>query len=474
MLLPLYPRQLTCMANKFFSTLFLALCAFALQAQQAAVAGRSTMFSNKPLALYIIDDFITNNAVLVDSTKASADGSFTLKNTVSRPYYGYIKAGELVYDIHLEPDAIINVIIADTTGSSNDSLFVPIQFNPRRSDYSDDVNVAITRFDNEYNDFLLVHYKAILRKTGQKITEDFIRQLQTKYTEYTNGYFKSYMAYRIASLELSAYVKSKKNTIIQHFNGKPVLYTNDAYMDLFNQVFEGDLKDFVISTKGQPLLTAINVNANFDKALNLLKQDSTLQNDTVRELYLIKGLGELFYRPGMVKYSILEMLKYAAEKALTPDNKLIATHLLAKLEKLRVGTPAPNFSLKNIVTGQPVSLADFKGKVVYLSFWDENNIPSVQEIDLIKELEKEFGRRIAFISIGNYADETKTVAFIGRNKYKWIFLNSKGNKQLVADYEVLSYPAFYLIDAAGNILKYPADKPSGNIGTTLEKIYNNK
>jgi len=474
MLPPLYPRQLTCMANKFFSTVVLCLCAFVLQAQQAVVTGRSTMFGNKPVALYIIDDFITNNSVLVDSTKASAEGSFTLKNAVKQPYYGFLKAGELVYDIHLEPGAKINVVIYDTTGSSNDSLFVPIAFNQRSSDYSNDVNVAITRFDNEYNDFLLLNYKAILRKTAQKITEEFIKQLQTNYAKYTNSYFKSYMAYRIATLELTAYVKGEKTIIKQYFNNKPVLYTNDGYMDLFNQVFEGTMKDYVISSKGQSLLNAINVNANFDKALNLLKQDSTLQNDTVRELYLIKGLGELFYRPGIVKYSILEMLKYATEKALTPDNKLIATHLLAKLEKLRAGTPAPPFTLKNIVTGQPASLADFRGKVIYLSFWDENNIPSVQEIDLIKELDKQFGKRIAFISIGNYEDEAKTLALITRNKYKWVFLNSKGNKQLVDDYEVLSYPAFYLIDAAGNILKYPADRPSGNIGATLDKIYNKK
>ncbi len=473
MLLPLYPRQLTCMANKFFSTVVLGLCAFALQAQLAAIGGNAPVFKNQPVYLYTINDFITGNAVLLDSTTIRTNGSFTLQNPAKQTVYAYVSIGGLQYDFYLAPSAYLEVTIPDTVGFAKDSVLKPLVFGGGMM--AEALNIPITKFDAEYNDFILANYKLILRKTGQKAFGDFIKKLKVDYPLSTkSGFIDDYITYRIASLELSANIKSQKTIIKQYFNNKPVLYTNIAYMDLFNQAFEGDLKGFVISTKGQKLLNAINVNADFDKALNLLKQDSTLQNDTVRELYLIKGLGELFYRPGMVKYSILEMLKYAAEKALTPDNKLIATHLLAKLEKLRIGTAAPNFTLKNIVTGLPVSLADFRGKVVYLSFWDENNIPSVQEIDLIKELEKEFGRRIAFISIGNYEDETKTLALINRNKYKWVFLNSKGNKQLVDDYEVLSYPAFYLIDAAGNVLKYPADKPSGTIGATLEKIYNNK
>jgi hypothetical protein len=112
-----------------------------------------------------------------------------------------------------------------------------------------------------------------------------------------------------------------------------------------------------------------------------MKRDTVLKNDTLRELYLIKGLGEFYYYKETVKYSVLQMLEYISQNGLTADNKLIAKNSLMRLDKLRVGTPAPPFTLKNIVTGQPVSLADFKGKVVYLSFWDEDNVAAVQEID---------------------------------------------------------------------------------------------
>lgn len=468
----LSPRLLTCMAIKK-TVLSLCICLFVLglRAQQTTVIGNAPALKKSVLYLYTIDDFVNSTHVLLDSAVVNGNGGFTLKANIPQTCFSYIMLGAIEYDLYLEPGKQLYITIPDTAGFRKDSLLKPLDFT---GNSADDINTLIADFDAEYSDFMLANYKLILRKTAAKPFADFIKAQHEKYDEKGNSYFKNYVNYRLASLEVSAYIKAQNNIVKLYFNSKPVLYTNDAYMDLFNQIYEDDLKEFVLTAKGKNLLTAINVNIDYTKALNELKRDSTLQNDTVRELYLIKGLGELFYQPGMVKYSILELLKYASTNALTAENKLIAKHLVDKLDKLRIGTAAPNFTLKNIVSGQQVSLADFKGKVVYLSFWDEDNVASVQEIDLIKELDKTYGRKIAFVSICNSANETKTLAFISRNKYKWVFLNSQGNKQLLANYEVLSYPAFYLIDAKGNILKYPADKPSGSITRTLDELYNKK
>jgi hypothetical protein len=121
-----------------------------------------------------------------------------------------------------------------------------------------------------------------------------------------------------------------------------------------------------------------------------------------------------------------------------------------------------------------VSLADFKGKYIYLSFWDENNPRSIQEIDLIRELDKKYGKKIAFVSICTSVNESKILAFINRNKYKWVFLNAAGSTKLLKDYDVLSYPSFYLIDKESNILRCPADRPTGNIERTLDMLFKQK
>lgn len=448
------------------ATYIIVFIIIALQSQAQVLSGVAPTFKKNTAYLYAIDDYLNNMPVLLGSDTISNTGAFSIKPQVKQTQYAYISIGGLVYDVYLEPGKDLTITIADTAGFAKDSTLKPIVFDGQASG----LNVAIANFDAEYNDFFLQNYKAILRKTAQKISADFIKSLNDKYAANTNPYFIAYKEYRIAALELSAYIKSHKGIIKNYFNNKPVLYGNNAYMDLFNQVFEDNLKEYSLTTKGKDILPAINVNIDYAKSIAILKRDSTLQNDTLRELYLIKGLGEMYYNPGMVKYSVLELLKYISEKGLTSNNRLAALHTHKKLDKLRTGTPAPAFTLKNIISGQQASLKDFEGKLVYLSFWDEDNVAAVQEIDLIKELDKEYGRKMVFVSICNCANEAKTQAFINRNKYKWVFLNARGDKKLLEDYEVLSFPAFYLIDAGGNILKYPADKPSGNIARTLNDL----
>lgn len=435
--------------------------------QAQVITGLAPTFKKNAAYLYTIDDYVNANTVLLSSDTISNTGTFTLKPQVKQPMYAFVSIGGLVYDIYLEPGKNLDITIADTAGFAKDSTLKPIEFKGAQPT---DLNLVITAFDEEYNNFFLQNYKAILRKTAQKTAKDFIKLLNDKYGTITNPYFVNYKEYKIAGLLLSAYINSKKTIVSEYFNNKPVLYYNNAYMDLFNQVYEDELNKYSLSGRGKDIVSAINTHIDYAKAINVLKRDTILQNDTVRELYFVKGLGELFYAPGMTKFSVLEMLSYISKNGLTEGNRQIALHTHKKLDKLRPGTPAPNFSLTNIVSGQQVSLKDFAGKIVYLSFWDEDNVAAVQEIDLIKELEKQYGRKIVFVSICNCPNEPKTQAFINRNKYKWVFLNNKGDKKLLEDYEVLSYPAFYIIDVGGNMLKYPADKPSGNIVRTLNNL----
>lgn len=460
------------MPNKkhLIPTLFACLAFATAYGQQLSIKGNAPAFKKGALYLYTIADFINGNEVLLDSSIVSSTGDFAFKPTVKQTLYTYIKTGGLQYDLFVEPGKPLELIIPDTAGFAKDSVLKPITITNQPGG----LNEWLTRFDGEYNDFLIANYKLFLRKTGQKAATAFITAMQPKYAAYNHPYFTTYVLYRTGSLELLAGVKSTNGIIENYFNNKPVLYNNIAYMDLVNEVFEKSLKAAMLKKDGLAIKSAINVNINYEGTLDLLKRDTVLTNDTLRELALIKGLGEVFYTPGMVQYSILEMLTYATTHALTPTNRLVAQNLAQKLEKLRPGTDAPAFKLHNIVTGADVSLADFKGKPVYLSFWNEDNTRSVEEIDLIKELEKKYGKKITFISICNAPNETKTLAFINRNKYKWVFLNSKGSKKLIDDYEVFSYPSFYLIDANGKIIKCPADRPSGNIDRTLNDLYNKK
>jgi peroxiredoxin len=445
----------------------LCILAFALQAmgQQIAIKGTAVSFKKAQLQLCTIDDYINGHEQVIDSAMVDDKGNFSFKPTIKQTTYSYLKQGDLLYELYLEPATNLDIVIPDTAGFAKDSVLKPIQFVQPNA-----LNSNVVLFDAEYNDFLIANYKLILRKTAKAATKAFIKAQQDKYATNTNSYFANYMLYRFGSLELLAATKSRKEVLEFYIKDKPIQYNNPAYMGLFNELFEENLKVFRSTAAGAALSSIINDRIDYGKAIAIMQRDSTIPNDTLRELALLKGLGEMYYEANAVQYSILEMLRYIAANGITAYSKGVAKNTLAQLEKLRTGTPAPVFNLKDFVSGKMVSLSDFKGKYVYLSFWDENNPRSVQEIDLIRELDKKYGRKIAFVSICTSINETKTLAFINRNKYKWAFLNAAGSPKLLKDYDVLSYPSFYLIDREGNILRCPADRPTGNIERTLDML----
>jgi peroxiredoxin len=61
---------------------------------------------------------------------------------------------------------------------------------------------------------------------------------------------------------------------------------------------------------------------------------------------------------------------------------------VANAHGLLVGKPAPNFRGDFALNGQPVSLADLKGKVVLVAFWELRSAPSVAMLPHLRALDK--------------------------------------------------------------------------------------
>ena len=51
--------------------------------------------------------------------------------------------------------------------------------------------------------------------------------------------------------------------------------------------------------------------------------------------------------------------------------------------------------------------------------------------------------------------------------YKWPFVYCGGDPRVVADYDVRSYPTYYLVDPEGTLLLSPAPGPQEGLGRVL-------
>ena len=124
-----------------------------------------------------------------------------------------------------------------------------------------------------------------------------------------------------------------------------------------------------------------------------------------------------------------------------------------------VGQVLPDFSAAVDLDGKPISLADYRGKVVLLDFWAVWCGPCLGEIPRIKAVYEKY-RDKGFDVIGVSLDEDAAVLreFIKEKEMPWrqIFDGQGWSGQLVQQYGVRSIPAPFLIDREGKVISVKA------------------
>jgi peroxiredoxin len=114
----------------------------------------------------------------------------------------------------------------------------------------------------------------------------------------------------------------------------------------------------------------------------------------------------------------------------------------------RVGQQAPDFSLVDL-DGNPVSLSDFRGKVVLINFWATWCPPCRQEMPAIEALHQEYkDRDVVVIGIDTYESPDKVRRFVQEGGYNWTFaIDTTG---LVSrDYRIVAVPSSFFVDRNG-------------------------
>jgi peroxiredoxin len=145
--------------------------------------------------------------------------------------------------------------------------------------------------------------------------------------------------------------------------------------------------------------------------------------------------------PGKKADSVMDAIRKAAEA------KTVRAGLVA-------GSTFPDFAEKD-VQGKPLSIANFKGKVVLLDFWATWCPPCVRELpNVIKTYEKHHAQGFEIIGISLDQDEQKLKSFTEEKKMAWQqYFDGKGwGNKLAGKYGIQSIPATFLLDGQGKII----------------------
>lgn len=459
----------------FISAVGLLFFCASFVSAQTGIKGTAPSFAGKEIRLYTYRDYITRSKVMLESTLISGDGSFAinLPENVNPTFYGIFKIENFAAVMFIEPDTDyeISIVKPDSVSYPEDRIhYIEINIlHPVRNN----LNLLINNFDEKYNHFVRKNYALFLQKSAKAEVDSFKAGILKQYDKNENTFFKSYVKYYLASLDLIA-TANRQKVYSEYLASSPVEYENLSYMMFFGEFYNKQFDSFSEPHIRDLLLSAVNVQKSYEKAMEVLSKEKLLGNEKIRELVLMDELYDNYNNAEFDKKSIHLVLKEMVKKSAVPEHREIAMNILSETGRIGVGSQAPEFTLYDS-DQKPVRLSDFRGKYVYLDFWATWCIPCIKEMPLMSELKKKYGKDIIFVSISIDNDLKAMKKFLARKKeYDWVFLHYGNFPEVKELYNVLAIPLYYLVDPEGVIVQSPAYRPSGKIEDTFINISSGK
>jgi thiol-disulfide isomerase/thioredoxin len=268
-------------------------------------------------------------------------------------------------------------------------------------------------------------------------------------------------------------VSDKKGNFKDAFDVEPGFY----------QIYDGSEVATIYLKEGFDLKMTLDAK-KFDETISFKGKGEKENNFIAKKFMAVEKLEEMFLTTtdsvAVAKAIDETMAKFhglIADKEITEEFR---THMTKQIEKqtkflhqssgqiMQIGAmrgkPSPAFTYENH-KGGTTSLADLKGKYVYIDVWATWCAPCREEIPYLQQVEHDYkGKKIEFVSI---SIDTK------RDYEKWkkmVAEKSLGGIQLVADkdwksdfvraYHIDGIPRFILVDPQGNVVNADAPRPS--------------
>ncbi|MCB0762169.1 MAG: TlpA family protein disulfide reductase [Flavobacteriales bacterium] len=165
---------------------------------------------------------------------------------------------------------------------------------------------------------------------------------------------------------------------------------------------------------------------------------------------------------------LTEVLAHFTKCCKDPDCIAEITAEVDAWKQLWKGNPAPVFSY-NDANGNAHSVADFKGKVVYVDVWASWCGPCRREIPYLKDLEHDYhGFDVAFVSVSIDEDADAWLRSVEENELggTQLLADKAWKSDICTDYKIEGIPRFLLIDQDGNIVSADAPRPSSGSDLT--------
>lgn len=442
--------------------------------QPLIIQGKLTNSAEKMLKIFFED---ANGKFILDTIRLNDSGEFYLKTyKIARPQRTSIQQNNTQinriyvapgYDLHITGDASDYISLAKTKKISgigaesnqyrvkSDSILVARNDKTAWYELKTDELIPFLKKSKALEDSLL---NVVFSKPAK---QDKYFNTFKKMIELDNQSLNFYML--LQHLEMSKYNAAQMKELVAKSTSSAFSkgISHDEYL------VSEDYKSWVL-----PLYYA------YEQHLDLLRDSASIKQpgyalEKIKQLFT--GKVRDYYLNRYVEKRIggansLEQLNIA-QKEMQAFIGAISNAALKKnltdgfmekkqqLMQVQIGKPAPAFTLTND-HGKVFSLADFKGKVIYIDLWASWCGPCRQEMPSFKKLSDKFktNQQVAFISIAVHDGEKEWRNALKEEKPDWLQLYDKDGT-VAQSYIAYAIPKYILIDKEGKMLSFDAPGP---------------
>ncbi len=448
-------------------TLILSLLVVAASAQNVTITGRSNK-TNTLIRLFAFEDLVNETGILLDQSQTDAKGHFILEGSVKQILPARIYVGLEPVDLILTPNANYDIEIIVPEKKEDVSYFekeLPTIRVKRATDKG--IYRQVIYSEEIINGYMMEHFNQIYRGRQLRYIDSIQNAISREVPDIKSDYVKNHNRYKIAAIKLGISSDGGKKIIKDYFDGQPVLYTQNAYIDLFKELFDGYFNSAAYDS--HLLSDAFGEGpAAFKKYLNT---DPLMENNPqLAELITIYNLQRLCYGDRGTSRLAKDHLNYLKSQTKYAEHKTIISDFFAKYDRLAPGTDAPEFTLKDR-DGKDISLSDYKNGLVLLQFVDGNSPVAEHQFAELRSLHNQWRDSVQILTIATHDKMEFFKQQFTEKKQDWPLLDLGDQILLLEAYNVRTFPEYILIKHNNKIGEAPAPSPERYLEERVRRLY---
>ena len=448
-------------------TLILSLLVVAASAQNVTITGRSNK-TNALIRLFVYEDLVNETGILLNQSQTDAMGHFILEGNVKQNLPARIYVGLEPVDLVLTPNANYDIEIIVPEKKEDVSYFekeLPTIRVKRATDKG--VYRQVIYSEEIINGYMTEHFNQIYRGRQLRYIDSIQNTINREVPDIKSDYVKNHNRYKIAAIKLGISTDGGKKIIKDYFDGQPVLYTQNAYIDLFKELFD----NYFNSAAYDSHLLSDAFGEGPAALKKYLNTDPLMANNPqLAELITIYNLQKLCYGDRGTSRLTKDHLNYIKSRTKHPEHKTIISDFFAKYDRLAPGTAATDFTLKDS-KDKEVSLSDYKDRLVLLQFVDGISPVAEHQFAELRSLHNQWRDSVQILTIATHDKMEFFKQQFAEKKQDWPLLDLADQILLLEAYNVRTFPEYILIKRNNKIGEAPAPSPERYLGERVTKMY---